>query len=228
MNEADKLQLQLDVRNVQISSAQRIGAVAATGAIVTHAENIDDEDLTKHFDALREFLRPLKMTTGSYFAGSLLYNVISQTEIAFVEVIRLVLSYYPKKIGSIEFKLSEVVDKPRQEILLAAADRYLNSLMYKRPTEYLSELCKILSINKENLEECWGDFIEAKARRDLGIHNAWVVNETYIRKVAEVGETHIAEVGENICPEHDNIHRVMPKCEHLVNALCDQIILKYA
>ena len=46
----------------------------------------------------------------------------------------------------------------------------------------------------------WPQFVEIKARRDIGIHNNWVCNQTYLRKVAEAGLQTSVEAGQSLIP----------------------------
>ena len=59
------------------------------------------------------------------------------------------------------------------------------------------------------LQQDWNIFIEAKARRDVGVHNNWICNETYIRKVKESGAKVEYIAGQNILPTEQNYYSVV-------------------
>lgn len=227
MEEANKLKLRAKILIIQRSSGQRLGATAASGAIILQAEMSDDVGLKRLFSDLRGFISPLGLDTHHYFAGSILVSLISQTELFLADLIKLVVAAYPQKLGNIEFKFKDIIEKSYDEILELALDRYISSLMYKRPLEYFDEFCKILSIERESILSYWRDFVEAKARRDLGLHNNWIVNDTYQRKINEIEYSATAPNGTNICPNHDYITNIHDVCLHIVEIICIQVIKKY-
>ncbi len=213
-----KLKTALIEANLQYTG--KFGAIAATGAIVIHAENLtNDDDLKQSFMQLNGFLSPYKLSASHYFAGSMLFSLINETELYFTDVIKAILIAYPKKLGPTQFKLSEIMDKSQDEIVLMAAEKYLNNLIYKRPTEYLLELCEIMSINAELVKSAWTAFVEAKARRDLGIHNNWIVNDTYLRKLSDAGISTMAINGSAICPDHKYVLRAHDDCQKLIKLI---------
>ena len=78
--------------------------------------------------------------------------------------------------------------------------KLLNKLMYKKPYAYLDELCQVLSIESTALQERWKTFVEAKARRDLGVHAAWRCNDVFLRKLKEADVISKAKVGDLMLP----------------------------
>ena len=63
--------------------------------------------------------------------------------------------------------------------------REVNQLMYQKPENYMKALCKLLSINAPDINDLSPHYIEIKARRDLAIHNGWICNEVYLRKLSD-------------------------------------------
>ena len=84
-----------------------------------------------------------------------------------------------------------------------AAEEFLNRLMYKKPHEYLQSVCELLSIERDPLQANWSVFVEAKARRDLGMHSAWKCNAIYLRKLSEAGLATRLGLGESAIPSDD-------------------------
>jgi hypothetical protein len=72
--------------------------------------------------------------------------------------------------------------------------------MYEKPNQYLNKICDLLSIDSEELKEHWPTYIEAKARRDLGVHNSWLCNSVYMRKISEAGLDNKYKEGEELFP----------------------------
>ena len=93
-----KLKTALIEANLQYTG--KFGAIAATGAIVIHAENLtNDDDLKQSFMQLNGFLSPYKLSASHYFAGSMLFSLINETELYFTDVIKAILIAYPKNLG---------------------------------------------------------------------------------------------------------------------------------
>jgi hypothetical protein len=146
----------------------------------------------------------IRSTPRFYFHAQLFISMISSLELFFQEAISGVLQAYPKKIGSVQFKLSQILDAgTTDELISRAAEEYIIKLMYKKPLEYLEEITRLLSINSASILPFWPTFIEAKARRDLGMHNGWVCNSTYIRKLEESGIPCSFQVGDDTFPYDD-------------------------
>ena len=154
---------------------------------------------------LAKFASKMGMSGTQYIESHLFFTQISGLEFYFQSCLAAVLKSYPKKLGSTQFTLTQILQvETKDELVERAADMYLNKLMYKKPAEYLAEMCEILSISSTAIEELWPFFVESKARRDLGIHNNWQCNETYVRKLAEVGLTSQYKIGESVVPSDND------------------------
>ena len=170
-----------------------------------------DDELKKNLESLKENLGPTEMEVEHYFLSILFVDLISEIEIFFSYVIKAVIGKHPKKIGSMSFKLNEIIDAESIEDLTEqAADEYLNKLMYKKPMEYLASICELLSIDKDTLTESWKVYVEAKARRDLGVHNRWACNSTYLRKLEDAGIQTTAVIGKSMFPKYDDYVKDLP------------------
>jgi hypothetical protein len=157
--------------------------------------------LRESYKLLDRFASKMGMTAVEYMESHLFFTQISGLELFFQSCISAVLRTYPQKIGVMQFTLSQIIETDSKDILISqATDVFLNKLMYKRPSEYLDEICKILSISSISLKPFWPAFVEAKARRDLGIHNDWKCNDTYLRKLSEVGLNSSFKLGDSVVP----------------------------
>lgn len=123
------------------------------------------------------------------FADSLcLISLISEAEAFFQDTMKIVLQKYPKKISAIDISLGKILDfNDVDKIKEFAAQVYITSIMYKRPNEYKKELLTLISADEKLLDKHWPNYVEAKVRRDIGVHNSWIKNETYRDKIREVG-----------------------------------------
>lgn len=164
----------------------------------------------------------------TYFASQLAINLISEVEHYFANVLTAVLRMYPGKMGSSTFKLTEILSaSSTDELVERAAEQYLNKLMYEKPQDYVKSLASTLSIDPLCLEGCWSEFVEAKARRDLGVHNNWVVNETYLRKTREAGCQNQPLLGESIIPNFDYVTRTAKMCYALVDDMTNAVAAQW-
>ena len=224
-------QFNIDLINIKIETNNKLLSILATGQILDYsiitAKN--DKDLGEYFDTLKEGLSNHENTEPShYFHGMLLIKYVSCLEYFFVELMKLILTKYPHKVGKVEFALSDILDMTNDELVILASERYINKIMYKKPQDYLNELCTTLSISKEELVSPWSGYIEAKARRDLGIHNDWKVNETYLKKNKEAGNDNIDKnIGELAFPDRNYINSVFNLSKELINNIVTQVEAKY-
>lgn len=138
----------------------------------------------------------------SFLIAQTFVSLISEFEAFLVDVMSVVIRKYPNKLGAETFRLSEILElRDPDEITRVAAERFVNSIMYKRASEYRKALADLLSAEANFLEDKWPDYVERKARRDLGVHNGWRTNDTYRRKLIEVGMN--PESAEFVTPTND-------------------------
>jgi hypothetical protein len=165
----------------------------------------------------------------TYFRCSLFAVEISAMELFLQDVMKSVILEHPKKIGGLQFRLSEVLDfKSQDELLTRAAEEFQNRVMYKKPMEYLDEIVALLSIDRKPLEKPWKVFVEAKARRDLGVHNRWICNDTYVRKVRETGAKRTARIGTSLTPvDRAYLFRVSSALTKIVASIFKQVAQTY-
>jgi hypothetical protein len=210
-----------------ISYGVKIDALLQSFNLVSQAVIHCDlsEDFKKEVLGFDKFLNNLNLDIDTYFSCMLLINLISITEGYFVDIVKEILTLYPEKIGKEKLELKDVLCLTRDEIILSSAEKYIDGIMRKRPKEYLSEIGKILSIGEIELTEDWKKFIEAKARRDIGVHNNWIINETYKRKIEEIG---IQDLPSSIIPDFNYIHDLCKFCLRIVDDIRKKIDKKYS
>lgn len=183
-------------------------------------------ELHKNFDST---VAPDYKDGYEYVSAQLFVALISSFEVFLQRVVAIAVTKNPKKLGSIQFRLSEILDaSDRDELIGKAIDEHLNKLMYRKPMEYLDDICSLLSIDRMNLEDLWPIYAEAKARRDLGVHAAWKCNATYLRKVSEAGLTSALKIGESTVP--DDKEYIMPVAEtlqKLANRITQSVVEKH-
>ena len=113
-----------------------------------------------------------------------LVQLVTIVEAMLSDVVRSTVLKYPQKLGTKRnVSMYDVLQASNiEEVHVRATDGLLNELAYKSPAEFAESMQKLLSIN---LMECpaFHKYVEAKATRDIYIHNRGIANETYIRKV---------------------------------------------
>lgn len=149
-----------------------------------------------------EHLMPEYESPYIYICSRLYISLIASFELLIQDYLVAVITAHPKKVGQIEFKLSEILDSSeKNELTQRAIQETLNKIMYDKPLDYLTKISSLLSINEISLKPLWQTFIEAKARRDLGLHNGWKCNAIYLRKISEAGLTAKFIQGESTLPK---------------------------
>lgn len=153
-----------------------------------------DKDIANEINAIEDLLGQAyeedEHKFHSFVVSHYFISLVSEFEGFLVDLLRIVLRRFPAKIGSISLRLSDVAEcEDIDQAIEIGASKFLNELVYKRPKEYIDTINELLSVQRSpELEDLWKKFIECKARRDLGVHNDWRVNETYNRKLTEIGE----------------------------------------
>lgn len=192
------------------------------------ARRNEHDDLAKAYEDLQLKVSEDYPDPTIYFLSRLFVSQVSGFELFLQDIATAVVLKNPKKVGGTTFSLSDVLDAANPEMLVRRAiDEWLNKLMYKRPAEYLKDLTAALSIEDEPLQEKWRLFIEAKARRDVGVHNNWKCNAIYLRKTAEIGVSPDAKVGELLIPTADYFRATNNTLIELAVAIFSPVIAKH-
>lgn len=158
----------------------------------------------------------------TFFASTHVIALVSEVEHFFANTVSAALRLYPGKMGSHTFRLTEILAvSSTDELVDRAATATMHELMYEKPLDYLVGLCKILSIERQPLEIHWPNFVELKARRDLGVHNDWLVNDVYLRKVKEARLDQVPLPGTRLTPDFQYLTQSIELCGALVGAFAD-------
>ena len=226
----DKTSLAQEFYKVALRYEQKSAAIVQSILFITEAdlEAREKTPLREVINNFEKYLKPHSLNFHSYFFCQFLVSLISEAEIYFVDVLRILINKYPFKLGNISFKLSEILDLSKEELITKAAEDYLNRLTYKKPIEYLEDLINTLSIDKESIYDFWPIFAEAKARRDVGIHNNWLINDIYKRKVIEVGLEPTQGENDLLIPDSDYLISTIKTCDQIIHSIHKQLIVKYS
>ncbi|CBE69103.1 MAG: hypothetical protein F9K13_06945 [Candidatus Methylomirabilis oxygeniifera] len=122
-----------------------------------------------------------------YIRSQLFIALVSELEDFLKSVLTVVIMAYPGKIGSEQVTVEVVAQLGRDGALRFAAEKHLNQLFYETPLDYGKKIAKLLSMSEELFLSVWSPIVEMKARRDIGVHNGWVRNDIYDRRITAVG-----------------------------------------
>ncbi len=205
---------------------QETAAFISTQTFILHAERLVRKDPSSALSKRREELNlAIPESYGGwvpYIQARLFIAYVAAFEVFLQDTVLLVVMKHPKKVGATTFALSDVLDaKDDQELVQRAAEELLYKLMYKKPFDYLKGVCEVLSIDPDPLKDNWKTFVEAKARRDLGVHSAWKCNDTYRRKLRDVGLNTSARNGESMLPPQSDEEYLDPMTDALLQLTQD-------
>jgi len=161
-----------------------------------------------------------------FLDGMTLIATISEIEAYFQATVTTILLKHPEKIGKSLFDLKTLLELTSiDDVKQLAAERYVSDMLFKKPNEYKKDLISVLSINENAINTTWPIFVEAKARRDLGVHNNWFINDIYRAKVREVG---IPVPNENILSADGRyLEKVRMNCIDLMIKIKDHCELNF-
>jgi hypothetical protein len=194
----------------------------------TKAARLGNELLAEEFADFSEKVHSRYQYPENYLIAHLFVGHISSFELFLQDLTTVVLRKFPKKIGSHTLKLSEVLEfGDVDELIFRAVEEVMHKFSYKKPLEYLKDICELLSFDPGPIEADWGVFIEAKARRDLGVHAGWVCNDTYIRKLAEARLQSSLRPGDLAIPtKYAYLHEVADALYRMAGLLYQNTALK--
>jgi hypothetical protein len=187
-------------------------------------------DLSEAQKELENRLQPFSLNCPQYFRSLLFLDLIAEFELSIGDLLKTVIKKNPQKVGNSQFRLSEILTTGSPEELISrAAEELLYKMLYKKPNEYLQEMCSLFSIKTDIIAPYWGSFVEAKARRDLGMHNNWICNAIYIRKVSEAGIKPNNIVGDRLLPtDREYAFQVVTSLAKMMESLIDSILLVHS
>jgi hypothetical protein len=212
--------------------AKRIQALGTLGQIALQAVDtwLKDPDgdmgklvqtmgkrLPEHYSSDAQIQQP-EYRVVPFVDSQSLIALISEVESFLQDTMIAVLCLHPGKLSktSIEVKTLSSLGSIAAAVEYAA-QKYVSDLMYKRPVEYKKALLEVLSASECMLDDVWPAYVEAKARRDLGVHNSWRVNSIYISKIQEVGVS--PPKGEHLHVTYEYFLKAAENCIKLMGAV---------
>lgn len=104
----------------------------------------------------------------------------------FLDLLRLWLMEYPRSLAGRKLDFKDVLDAPDKDaIAFRVVSKEVNDILYDRPAgwfDYLEEKAKLGCPTKDEIAR----IAEAKATRDVLVHNRGVANKTYESKAGNL------------------------------------------
>lgn len=153
-----------------------------------------------------------------FLDGLTLIATVSEVEAYFQDLVVTVLLKHPEKIGKSSFELRTLLELTSiEEVKRLAVEKFAAEMLFKKPSDYKKDLISVLSLSEAEFDADWSTFVESKARRDIGVHNGWIVNDIYRSKVKEAGLT--PTEGATLTVDHPYLHAVRSSCLALMDRL---------
>jgi len=134
--------------------------------------------------------------TDPFLLHGLFVMALSIMEAMCTDVLEYFLTSFPLKIPANEFKFDkDVYFTSYRELTATSVKRYLNSLAYKSFEDHLTLFVELTSIQSSNvIQTHMGTLKEAKATRNVLMHNSLLSNERYLTSAGDLRRTNHAGV----------------------------------
>jgi hypothetical protein len=97
---------------------------------------------------------------------------ISEVEAYFQDLLIAVLIKNPERISKSTFELKNLLElNSIQDAISLAAKRFASDMLFKKPNDYKKDIMSVLCVGETIFATPWPVIVEAKARRDIGVHN---------------------------------------------------------
>jgi hypothetical protein len=144
-------------------------------------------------------------------------------EAFFFDLLRHWLTAFPQSLGKRTLDFKTILDAPDKEALtFQIVGRELNDVLYGRPSDWFEYLDGKVRLGCPTTEEI-ARLSEAKATRDILVHNRGVVNSLYLSKAGPLARYPLGERVELSAAYHRGVWDLLRK---LVADLSDAALLK--
>lgn len=198
------------------------------------------------FNIIEGFPQTTRLT--NYLRSQLFLALMAELEDYLVDIIKIILLAYPDKLQSPHFNVAEVlkqdnaadqiqekVTKKIRDKLYASTIEFFNFLLRTLEMETITihqllleqnitdKRAKQIISNEFSLQSLFHEYVEMKARRDLGVHGGWERNEFYTTRITQyAGKVY---QGDFLAVDSDYFRRALDVSTHIVakcNNFCEQ------
>jgi hypothetical protein len=154
-----------------------------------HSIGLSDKTVSPH-----ELAVHLEHAYDEYFLSMIHQHQVELFEHLFFDVLRLILTDQPLHLrGKRQIEYYVVVaSQTKDEIITAMIEKELNEIKFKNVRDWFDYLERLASGCKVSNTEL-GLIVEAKATRDLLVHNAGIVNQIYIEKSGKFARSKVGD-----------------------------------
>ncbi|MFQ2147348.1 hypothetical protein ACK33U_01865 [Aeromonas jandaei] len=188
-----------------------------------YASHLGLEDTEVIISNLPSIFLPIK---GDYFLSFVHQNQISLFEHLFFDLLKILLSKQPQSLsGKKQIDYSTIFESESKDALIdKLIEREINEIKYKGVGDWFDYLYRLVSIPKLP-EDMMSKIAEAKASRDILVHNNGIVNHIYIHKS---GNASRFSIGEKIDISGHYTRDVWVLLSESLLHIVDALILKYS
>ncbi|NQS87084.1 hypothetical protein ACRPHS_03625 [Pantoea allii] len=148
-------------------------------------------------------------------------SLVSAFEDFIVEVADLILRKEPERLYNVKCEYGLFTTMNDEETINYLISEKTATLTFGSAREYTNKLCKLIDIDKRTIEHLIKPYIEIKARRDVGVHNNWVKDAKYRKKISELN---IPDVSESFLkPDLDYFRHTYDTCGAMVKIIANNI-----
>jgi len=146
----------------------------------SYGSHLGLEDTEVVVSNLPTIFSPIK---GDYLLSFVHQNQVSLFEHLFFDLLKIVITNQPQSLsGKKQIDYATIFQaESKEELVCKLIEREINEIKYKNVGEWFNYLYKIVSIPQFSKEEM-DKIAEAKASRDILVHNAGIINQIYVQK----------------------------------------------
>jgi hypothetical protein len=150
-----------------------------------------------------------------YVAGPLAEATFQQflaiIETFVLDLLRLWLLAYPQGLGAKQVLFKDILDAPdKDSVTLLVVNRELNDILYQRPKDWFANLEARVKLGCPTADEI-DQIAEAKASRDVLIHNRGVANKIYLVKAGKLARFQDGDLLDIPEPYHREVWELLCK-----------------
>ncbi|HGD3425589.1 TPA: hypothetical protein ACI4DF_004302 [Enterobacter hormaechei] len=114
-------------------------------------------------------------------------SLVSAFEDYIIEITKLIFILKPENLDKIKCDYGTYKSLSKEDLFDYLVNEGVSNLTFGSAKEYINKFCKTTCIDKKQIEPFLKQYIEIKARRDTGVHNNWIKDARYEKKLAEIG-----------------------------------------
>lgn len=178
--------------------AWEIVETAAAGGATLSRRNI----LTGNTTTETTLLAKGDRYVNTFLAQATFQQFLATFESFFFDLLRLWLTAYPQSLAAKEIPYRVVLDAPDKDAITRhVVDRELNEIAYKRLDEWFAYLQSRTKVDPPSADDV-DQLAEAKASRDVIVHNAGIANKVYLQKAGRLARFRLGQTVEITGPYH--------------------------